>query len=233
LFEAEVPEIADRTIEILSVERDAGFRAKVMVKSRDSKVDPIGACVGMRGMRIRALTNELGGERIDLVTHSEDPQTMIANAMSPAKVTSVRLNKEAKKAVVIVPDDQLAMAIGKDWQNIRLASKLSGWDIDVKSESQVQEAGKKAHKAATQDLTGIEGVGPKISQVLIKAGLTDVAKLASLTPEYLATLQGIGEKTAIRIIKGAKKCSGNGAAGKPSGEDLKDDSAQSSEDKKN
>jgi len=206
LFEVEVPEISERLVEIVTVERDAGFRSKVVVKSSDSKVDPIGACVGMRGMRIRPVTNELSGERIDLIAYTSDSLQMIVNAMSPAKVTSVRVtDKEAKKALVVVPDDQLPIAIGKDWQNIRLASKITGWELEVKSESQVQTAGRKIQEAATQDLTGLEGVGQKTAEVLVKAGLTDIAKLAALTPEYLSTLQGVGEKTAKKIIAGAQK----------------------------
>ncbi|MDD2773036.1 MAG: transcription termination/antitermination protein NusA [Elusimicrobiales bacterium] len=206
LFEVEVPEITDHLVEMVSVERDPGFRAKVVVRSSDLKVDPIGACVGMRGMRIRAVTNELSGERIDLIVWSSDPVQMIANAMSPSRVTSVRVqDKEAKRALVVVPDDQLAVAIGKDWQNIKLASKITGWELEAKSEIQVQDENRRVQAAATQDLTGIEGIGPKTAEVLIKAGLTDISRLASFTPEHLATLQGVGEKTAVKIIQGARK----------------------------
>ncbi|MFA5161203.1 MAG: transcription termination/antitermination protein NusA [Elusimicrobiales bacterium] len=206
LFEVEVPEINDRLVELVSIERDAGFRSKVVVRGADSKVDPIGACVGMRGMRIRAVTNELSGERIDLISWSPDTAQMITNAMSPAKVSSVRaLDKETKRALIVVPDDQLAVAIGKDWQNIKLASKITGWELDVKSESQVQEEGRKVQQAAANDLTGIDGIGPKTAELLIKAGITDIVKIASLTPEHLSTLQGVGAKTAAKIIQGARK----------------------------
>ncbi len=206
LFEVEVPEINDHLVELVTVERDAGFRSKVVVRSSDSKIDPIGACVGMRGMRIRAVTNELSGERIDLIAWSSDVAQMITNAMSPAQVTSVRaIDKESKRALVIVPDDQLAVAIGKDWQNIKLASKITGWEIEARSESQYSEEGRRVQAAATQDLTNIEGIGPKIAEVLVKSGITDISRIASFTPEHLATLQGVGAKTAQKIIQGARK----------------------------
>ncbi len=206
LFEVEVPELGERLVEMVTVERDPGFRAKVLVRSKDMKIDPVGACVGMRGMRIRAVMNELSGERIDLIQWTNDTQQLLSNAMSPARVTSVRfVDKEAKRALIIVPDDQLAVAIGKDWQNIRLASKITGWELEVKSEGQVRQEGLKAQEAATLDLTQIDGIGPKIAEVLIKAGMTDIAKIAALTPEYLSTYQGVGEKTAVKIIQGAKK----------------------------
>lgn len=206
LFEVEVPELGEHLVEMVTVERDPGFRSKVLVRSKDLKIDPVGACVGMRGMRIRAVTNELSGERIDLIQWTNDSQQLLSNAMSPARVTSVRmLDKEAKRALIIVPDDQLAVAIGKDWQNIRLASKITGWELEVKSEGQVRQEGLKAQEAATLDLTQIDGIGPKIAEVLIKAGMTDIAKIAALTPEYLSTYQGVGEKTAVKIIQGAQK----------------------------
>ena len=157
-------------------------------------------------MRIRAVTNELSGERIDLIAFSDDPQVMIANALSPAKVSQVKItDKEHKRAVAVVPDDQLAIALGKDWQNIKLASRLTGWEIEARSESQVQDAGKKAQADAINDLTTVEGIGPKLAELLIKAGITDIEKISKLQPSDLATLQGVGEKTAEKIIRGAQK----------------------------
>jgi len=214
LFETEVPELEERIVEITAIERDPGFRAKVIVRTNDFKVDPIGACVGMRGMRIRAVTNELSGERIDLIAFSDDPQVMIANALSPAKVSQVKItDKEHKRAVAVVPDDQLAIALGKDWQNIKLASRLTGWEIEARSESQVQDAGKKAQADAINDLTTVEGIGPKLAELLIKAGITDIEKISKLQPSDLATLQGVGEKTAEKIIRGAQKYMSERAAG--------------------
>ena len=130
LLEMEVPEIGEKIVEIVNIVRDPGFRAKVVARSNNAKVDPVGACVGLRGSRIRAIMNEASGERIDLIIYSDDPATFIGNAMAPAKVSSVRiLDKEAKRAEIIVPDEQLSLAIGKEGQNIRLASKLTGWTI--------------------------------------------------------------------------------------------------------
>ncbi len=206
LMKVEIPELSDGIIEIKSIFRDPGFRAKVVVKSNDNKIDPIGTCVGMRGIRIRAVTNELAGEKIDLINYSDDAVANIVNSLSPAKVLSVRIvNAEEKQALVIVPDDQLAIAIGKDWQNIKLASKVSGWEIEVKSESQKNQEGLEATQLIQDTLSDVEGIGPKIAEVLAKAGFNSVEKIASLTPEHLATLQGVGEKTAERIIEGAKK----------------------------
>ena len=206
LMKVEIPELSDGIIEIKSIFRDPGFRAKVVVHSNDNKIDPIGTCVGMRGIRIRAVTNELAGEKIDLINYSDDPVANIVNSLSPAKVLSVRIiNAEEKQALVIVPDDQLAIAIGKDWQNIKLASKVSGWEIEVKSESQKNQEGLEASQLIQDTLADVEGIGPKIAEVLEKAGFNSIEKLASLTPEHLATLQGVGEKTAERIIEGAKK----------------------------
>lgn len=206
LMKVEIPELSDGIIETKAIVRDPGFRAKVVVKSNDNKIDPIGTCVGMRGIRIRAVTNELSGEKIDLINYSEDSITNIVNSLSPAKVLSVRIiSMENKQALVIVPDDQLAIAIGKDWQNIKLASKVCGWELEVKSESQKNQEGLEAAQMIQETLADVEGIGPKIAEVLVKAGFNSVEKIASLTPEHLATLQGVGEKTAEKIIEGAKK----------------------------
>jgi len=206
LMEVEIPELEEGIIEIKGIYRDPGMRAKVVVKSNDNKIDPIGTCVGMRGIRIRAVTNELSGEKIDLINFSDDAATTIVNALSPAKVLSVKIKShEDKKALVIVPDDQLAIAIGKDWQNIRLASKVCGWDLEVKSESQQKQQGQEESQLKQDVLSEVEGIGPKLAEVLIKAGFTTVEKLASVGVEHLATVQGVGEKTAEKIIEGAKK----------------------------
>jgi len=206
LMKVEIPELDDNIIEIKGIYRDPGFRAKVVVKSNDNKIDPIGTCVGMRGIRIRAVTNELSGEKIDLINYSDDAVSTIVNSLSPAKVLSVRIiSMEEKKALIIVPDDQLAIAIGKDWQNIKLASKVSGWELEVKSESQKNQEGQEASQLIQNALADVEGIGPKLAETLTKAGFNSVEKLASLTPEHLLTVQGVGEKTAEKIIEGAKK----------------------------
>lgn len=206
LFKVEVPEINEGIVEIKKIERDPGFRAKVLVSSIDSKIDPIGTCVGMRGIRIRAIMNELSGERIDLIQYSADVSTLLINAISPAKANFVKIDSlTEKKATIIVPDDQLAIAIGKDWQNIKLASRLTGWNLEVKSESQKAQEGKEVTDAIQSELSDVEGIGPKMAEVLQKAGFTSIEKLAEMEPEHLCTVQGIGEKTAAKIIEGAKK----------------------------
>ena len=206
LFKVEVPEIEEGIVEIKKIERDGGFRAKVLVSSIDNKIDPIGTCVGMRGIRIRAIMNELSGERIDLIAYSPDVSTLLINAIAPAKANSVRIDSlTEKKATIIVPDDQLAIAIGKDWQNIKLACRLTDWKLDVKSESQKAQEGKEASTAIQTILADVEGIGPKTAELLQKAGFTSVEKLANVEVEHLCTVQGIGEKTAAKIIEGAKK----------------------------
>jgi N utilization substance protein A len=141
LFELEVPEIHDGIVEIKSVSREAGSRSKIAVYSHDENVDPVGACVGPKGMRVQTIVNELRGEKIDIVKWDKNMEVYIANSLSPAKVLDVQINEEEKKARVIVPDYQLSLAIGKEGQNARLAAKLTGWKIDIKSETQAKEAG--------------------------------------------------------------------------------------------
>ena len=205
LMEQEIPEVADKTVEVVHIVRDPGFRSKVIVKSNDPKVDAIGACVGLRGSRIRSIMNEVAGERIDLIPWADTAETALANALAPAKVSEVRItDAENHVAEILVAEQQLALAIGKDGQNVRLAQKLTGWTLEVKSEGQ-----RTAEKAAAQDsaasaLSGLEGVGPKTVDTLVKAGLTDGAKLAACTMEDLTALSGIGEKTAAKIIASAK-----------------------------
>ncbi|HBL18344.1 MAG: transcription termination factor NusA [Elusimicrobia bacterium GWA2_69_24] len=206
LFEMEVPEVGEKVVEILDIARDPGFRSKIVVKSNNPKVDPVGACVGIRGSRIRSIMNELSGERIDLIPWSDDTATFIANSIAPAKSNSVRiLDKAAHQAEIIVPNDQLALTIGRDGQNIRLACKLTGWSLAVKSEQQKADAQKADDDSRREAMSVLKGIGPKTSEVLIKSGLTDIHKLATLQPTDLTGLQGIGEKTAEKIIESAKE----------------------------
>jgi transcription termination/antitermination protein NusA len=205
LMEMEIPEIGDKTVEIVHIVRDPGFRAKVIVKSNDPKVDAIGACVGLRGSRIRSIMNEVAGERIDLIPWADEAETALANALGPAKVSAVRIiDAENHVAEILVAEEQLALAIGKEGQNVRLAQKLTGWTLEVKSEGQKQVENKAAGDAAAGTLGKLEGVGPKTLDILVKAGITDVARLAATTVEELTALDGIGEKTAAKIIASAK-----------------------------
>ncbi|MFH2201752.1 MAG: transcription termination factor NusA [Elusimicrobiota bacterium] len=206
LFEMEVPEIGEKIVEVMDIVRDPGFRAKIVVRSHNEKVDPVGACVGIRGSRIRSVMNELSGERIDMIPYSEETTTFIANAIAPGKANMVRLlDVERRQAEIIVADDQLALTIGREGQNIRLACKLTGWSLAVKSEGQKREEAVVIQKSKMADLSVLDGIGPKTAEVLIKGGLADVYRLATFTVEYLTTIQGIGEKTAAKIIESAKK----------------------------
>jgi N utilization substance protein A len=205
LFEQEVPEIYEKTVEVLEVVREPGLRSKVVVRSNNPKVDPIGACVGVKGSRVRPIINEMQGERIDLVAYSPDVSTYIANALSPVKPLSITITShEDKKAEALVGNDQLSLAIGKGGQNVRLAARLTGWQIDVRSESQKKEASAATAAALINELSQLEGVGPKTAEVLQKGGWGDVRRLAAAKPDDLTTLSGIGEKTAEKIIESAK-----------------------------
>ncbi len=205
LFELEVPEIGEKIVEIIEVVRDPGFRAKVLVKSNDPKIDPVGSCVGIRGSRIRSIMNEVSGERIDLIPFSDETRTLLSNALAPAKVAAVRVLDEANRlAEAVVSEEQLSLAIGKDGQNVRLACRLTGWNIEVKSEAQKGAETKAAHEQAAGSLSSLEGIGPKTAEILVKGGMTDIQRLAQCKPGDLTTLQGIGEKTAAKIIASAQ-----------------------------
>ena len=212
LMEQEIPEIADKTVEIVRIVRDPGFRAKVVVRSHDPRVDAIGACVGLRGSRIRSIMNEIAGERIDLIPYSEGVEESLANALAPAKVASVQImDNDSRVAEILVSEEQLALAIGKDGQNVRLAQKLTGWTLEVKSEAARAAEDKAAADAASATLSSLEGVGPKTLEALVKGGFTTVAKIAGATADDL-TAAGIGEKTAAKIIASAKEAAGSSAA---------------------
>lgn len=205
LFEVEVPEIYEKIVEIVNVVREPGMRTKVAVVSHNPKVDPVGACVGVKGARVKPIIEELNGERIDLIPFSKDTEKFISSALTPAKVLSVSLvSKEEKNAEVLVADDMLSLAIGKNGHNVRLAAKLTDWHIDIKSESKKKQEQAEIKEATAENLSQLKGVGPKTAEVLTKAGLTDIKKLASSNIDDLTTLQGIGEKTAEKIIESAK-----------------------------
>jgi N utilization substance protein A len=206
LFELEVPEIYEKIVEIVNAVRDPGLRTKVAVLSHNPKVDPVGACVGIKGARIKPIIDELRGERIDLVPYSVDPIKYIAGSLSPAKVISVSIVSEnEKKAEVLVSDNMLSLAIGKNGHNVRLAAKLTGWHIDVKSEKQKKEEIDAKIEQDTENLSELEGLSEKTIETLVNSGFTNIEKLSSLNTEDLTTLPGIGEKTAEKIIEAAKK----------------------------
>jgi N utilization substance protein A len=218
LFEQEVPEVYEKMVEIVEVVREPGFRSKVAVKSNNPKIDPVGACVGVKGSRVRPIIDELRGERIDLIAYSNEPAKYIAASLSPAKVVSVNIVDEAnKQAEIIVSDDQLSQAIGKSGQNARLAARLTGWHIDIKSETQRKEAAAERAAASAEALSHLEGIGPKVVEVLLKGGWGSLEKLSQANPEDLTGLRGVGDKTAVKIVEAARAALEKGTP-VPSGE---------------
>src|SRR5487761_1829378 len=204
LFHSEVPEIYDNTVEIKAIAREAGERTKIAVISRDKDVDPVGACVGMKGMRVQSIIRELRGEKIDIIEFSEEITTFAEKALQPAKVSRVSITDLADKQIeVIVDDTQLSLAIGKKGQNVRLAAKLLQWKIDIKSEEEKrQEVEQQMHAMGGGPTTAIEQVtelGDAVLEKLIAAGITTVEALADMTPEQLEEVPGIGEKTVEKI----------------------------------
>jgi len=199
LFEVEVPEISEGLIEIVNVSREPGKRAKISVRTKDKDIDPVGACVGMRGSRVQSVVQELRGEKIDIVPYAADAATYVCSALSPAKVNRVFMDEENRSMEVIVPDDQLSLAIGKNGQNVRLAVKLTGWRIDVKSESMAAVQQEEGYKS----LMKIPGVGEATAERLFGEGFKSIAMIAAADPDMLSSLQGVGEKSASQWIEAA------------------------------
>jgi N utilization substance protein A len=203
LFEMEVPEIYDGTVRIRAVAREAGERTKIAVESRDKEVDPVGACVGMKGMRVQSIIRELRGEKIDIIPYSEEIVSFAQKALSPAKVTRVQIvEPEEKRLEVIVEDTQLSLAIGKKGQNVRLASKLIGWNIDIKSEEEKRQEIEEQMTALTAPVTplsDLKGIGPKTLEKLEAHGITNIERLADMSAEQLLEIPGIGEKMVEKI----------------------------------
>src|SRR5450631_3243139 len=204
LFQSEVPEIYDGTVVIRAIAREAGERTKIAVMSRDKDVDPVGACVGMKGMRVQSIIRELRGEKIDIIEYSEEITTFAEKALQPAKVSRVSISDLGEKQLeVIVDDTQLSLAIGKKGQNVRLAAKLLGWKIDIKSEEEKRQEVEQQMQAmaggATTPIEQVSELGDTIIQKLVAAGITTVEGLADMTPEQLEEIPGIGEKTLEKI----------------------------------
>jgi N utilization substance protein A len=199
LFGQEVPEIYDGIIEVKAVARDPGSRAKIAVISRDSSIDPVGACVGMRGSRVQAVVGELQGEKIDIIPWSPDVATFIVNALQPAEVAKVVLDEDAERIEVVVPDDQLSLAIGRRGQNVRLASQLTGWDIDILTEAEESERRQKEFQERTRIFMEALDVDEVVGQLLASEGFRSVEELAFVEPAELASIEGFDEETAEEI----------------------------------
>ncbi|HME73025.1 MAG TPA: transcription termination factor NusA [Myxococcota bacterium] len=195
LFEQEVPEIYEGIVSIVAVAREPGGRSKIAVASRDSDVDPVGACVGMKGSRVQAVVQELRGERIDIVPWSPDAARYVCSALSPAQVSKVIIDEQAKSMDVIVPDDQLSLAIGRKGQNVRLAVQLTGWRIDIKSESKMREVARWLAVAVSV----VEGCGEPEAELLLQRGITSLEDLAECDGEFLSSLPGIDDAGAAAI----------------------------------
>jgi N utilization substance protein A len=199
LFAQEVPEIYDGIIEIVSVARDPGSRAKIAVRSSDSGIDPVGACVGMRGSRVQAVVAELQGEKIDIIQWNPDPATFIVNGLAPAEVTKVVLDEESNKIEVVVPDDQLSLAIGRRGQNVRLASQLTGWQIDIETEAEESEKRQTEFKERSQLFIDSLDVDEVIAQLMVTEGFSTIEEVAYVPIEELAGIEGFDEDVANEL----------------------------------
>jgi transcription termination/antitermination protein NusA len=199
LFAQEVPEIYDNIVEVKAVARDPGSRAKIAVISRDSSVDPVGACVGMRGSRVQAVVNELQGEKIDIIPWTSDPANFVVNALAPAEVAKVVLDEERRRMEVVVPDQQLSLAIGRRGQNVRLASQLTGWDIDIVTEQEESEHRQAEFEKRTRLFIDALNVDEVVGQLLASEGFNSVEELALVDEKELAGIEGFDEDTAREL----------------------------------
>ena len=205
LFAAEVPEIYDGVVEIKSVARDPGSRAKIAVISKDSSIDPVGACVGMRGARVQAVVNELQGEKVDIIQWNPDAASFIVNALAPAEVTKVVLDEDSNRIEVVVPEAQLSLAIGRRGQNVRLASQLTGWDIDILTEQEESERRQKEFGERTQLLMDSLDVDEVIAQLLVTEGFATIEEVAFVDLSEIAHIEGFDEATAEQIQTRARE----------------------------
>jgi N utilization substance protein A len=217
LFELEVPEIFEGIVEVKAIARDPGERTKISVYSKDDKVDCVGACVGMRGSRVKNIVSELQGEKIDIVRYADDIKEYIQAALSPAEISQIQIDYESKKANIIVADDQLSLAIGKHGQNVRLASQLVGWELDIFSfdqwkalqaegaEDEEKERRESEEKSSLEDsISNLNGVSEKLAKELRKQGFSTIESIAKASPDDLTPIKGLGTIKAQKIIEQAK-----------------------------
>jgi N utilization substance protein A len=205
LFAQEVPEIYDGIVEVRAVARDPGSRAKIAVISRDSSVDPVGACVGMRGSRVQAVVNELQGEKIDIIPWTHDPANFVVNALAPAEVAKVVLDEDRQRMEVVVPDQQLSLAIGRRGQNVRLASQLTGWDIDIVTEQEESENRQAEFEKRTRLFIDSLNVDEVVGQLLASEGFKSVEELAMVDEKEIAGIEGFDEETAGELQNRARE----------------------------
>jgi N utilization substance protein A len=199
LFEMGVPEISEGVIKIISASREPGERAKISVYSSNRDVDPVGACVGMKGSRVQNVVQELRGERIDIIAWSQDPAKYVCNALAPSKISRVYIDEENRHMEVVVADDQLSLAIGKKGQNVRLASKLTGWKIDIKSESRME----KISSEILEQFKNLPNIGDVASRILYNEGFRSIKEVADVDPEELARVLEIEKEKAVEIVEEA------------------------------
>lgn len=202
LFAIEVPEIYERVIEIKAIAREPGERAKIAVYSSDDRIDPVGACVGIKGVRVQSIVREVNNERIDIVPYTSNPEVFVTRALAPAKVVHIDTFDIDQKMTVVVEDDKLSLAIGRNGQNARLASKLTGWKVNILSETQYNEAKRKEAELLIP-VTQVEGIGAKIRDRLIEADISSAQRLAASSVESLTKIEGVGQKTAESLIERA------------------------------
>ena len=204
LFAMEVPEIYEKIIEIRAIAREPGERAKIAVYSSDDRIDPVGACVGIKGVRVQSIVRELNNERIDIVPYSGNPEVFVTRALAPAKVVHIDTYNSDQKMTVVVDDEKLSLAIGRDGQNARLASKLTGWKVNIMSETEYNDARRRDAELLVP-VGQLEGVGEKLRDRLIEADIPSIQTLAQTTVEALLRIEGIGQKTAETLIERAKE----------------------------
>lgn len=216
LFRTEVPEIAEDIIEIKAVSRDPGWRAKMAVKTNDGRLDPIGACIGMRGARVQAVSNELGGERVDVIFWDDNPAQLIINAMAPAEVVSIVMDEDSKTMEIAVADDQLSQAIGRSGQNVRLASELSGWELNVMTDSEAQSKSQQEAETLTEFFKEHLEVDDDVAGVLVEEGFTSLQEVAYVPVDEFANIEGFDEDIISELRERAKE-----ALSKVSSEDSK------------
>ncbi|RMF72566.1 MAG: transcription termination/antitermination protein NusA [Alphaproteobacteria bacterium] len=205
LFKQEVPEVYEGIVEIKAVARDPGSRAKIAVLSHDPSIDPVGACVGMRGSRVQAVVNELHGEKIDIIPYDPDPASFIISALAPAEVTKVVLDEEKRRVEVVVPDEQLSLAIGRRGQNVRLASQLTGWTIDILTAQEESERRQQEFKESSERFMRELDVDETLAQLLVVEGFSDVEEIALVEPEELLSIEGFDEDLVAELQRRARE----------------------------